>query len=655
MNSYNENLNSSVTATLQSQELKQSNMQAQLNAAMFTLYYAEGAKITAIEKLEQANDRYAFQQMVKEKATDNNNIAVNILASANQQKQYVGQSTANTAAAAKSILVAANAIVKLASDMGSILSVLNAADFGSEIYTQASEVRNLIDDTAYNAEITSQYAMKAAYFTAEVCAPTVADMAKATTASVTNLLSVVGNQFDNTTALVTAYNNAVAQASVDEKKAEGTLEDINVEYYAARATYLLSVKEMNLDLQVKPSRNNPKHSFSISFTKYLNPFYDSLGNNPDGSQYRNDPVADYFIIVVKESKKTTFSLTAAETLLDDPQKCYKVAMGNDGKNQSIIRHFTISDLNDSDGEAIQLGKPYVVFVMAQFGNGYKKSLNNYDDFMTAASAPFTLTTQLTSPDPKEIDAKTFAKDGTRLLKFNLVADKTLDVEYRCIFLPDNSDLVKGLITEQGLRDIENEVHQLELIAAKYDPDLVTYERKVNSANATLKTLHLQLETLRQKQETANEGKPAAENSPAKAKEDDLLKQIKDEKSNHATALEQLQKTQEEKKSALTTLQPSIKAKPGFFFNLLLAEQIVAGNYTPANDAVRENGHDPKKAYKVMAISDNTTDNFGNRLMKGKKYIPVVLSYAVTSESNKDQFTNSLSDYRATKTFSHNNQ
>lgn len=53
MSSYNENLNASVATSLQAQELKLSTTQAQLNAGMFTLYYAEDAKITAQEKLKK--------------------------------------------------------------------------------------------------------------------------------------------------------------------------------------------------------------------------------------------------------------------------------------------------------------------------------------------------------------------------------------------------------------------------------------------------------------------------------------------------------------------------------------------------------------------------------------------------------------------------
>ena len=54
MNSYNDNLHADVLASLQSQELDQKKKNAQQNAAMFSLYYAQGARITAADKLESA-------------------------------------------------------------------------------------------------------------------------------------------------------------------------------------------------------------------------------------------------------------------------------------------------------------------------------------------------------------------------------------------------------------------------------------------------------------------------------------------------------------------------------------------------------------------------------------------------------------------------
>ncbi|MDB5013030.1 MAG: hypothetical protein JWQ25_1232, partial [Daejeonella sp.] len=159
MNTYNENLRSSIMASLQSQELDQKTVLAELNASMFTLYYAEGATITANEKLQQAIKECDEKTLVKQRAVTAGNISNNQLSSATRGNQYIKQATTNTAVCAANVQVAANAIVRLASDLGSIYSIVQAADSDSDIYRQAQQARDLINITAYEAEVASQMAM----------------------------------------------------------------------------------------------------------------------------------------------------------------------------------------------------------------------------------------------------------------------------------------------------------------------------------------------------------------------------------------------------------------------------------------------------------------------------------------------------------------
>src|SRR5471030_1749589 len=100
MNSYKENLRSTVIASLQSQELERKNIQAQMNASMFTLYYAGGATITALEHCEQANDTLIKSKELKTQAVIAGGISNNQLASSTEANQYVKQSVTNTAVCA---------------------------------------------------------------------------------------------------------------------------------------------------------------------------------------------------------------------------------------------------------------------------------------------------------------------------------------------------------------------------------------------------------------------------------------------------------------------------------------------------------------------------------------------------------------------------
>src|SRR5579872_7202590 len=97
MNSYNENLRSTVISSLQRQELEQKKEKAKKNASMFTLYYAEGATITALEKLQAANNVLGTKTDAKKQAVISSNISNNLLSSATQANQYLKQSVSNTA------------------------------------------------------------------------------------------------------------------------------------------------------------------------------------------------------------------------------------------------------------------------------------------------------------------------------------------------------------------------------------------------------------------------------------------------------------------------------------------------------------------------------------------------------------------------------
>ena len=62
MNSYNENLHSTVVGALSDLDVAQQQVTSQANAAMFTLYHAEGAAITADEQLVAAKATLQFKE-----------------------------------------------------------------------------------------------------------------------------------------------------------------------------------------------------------------------------------------------------------------------------------------------------------------------------------------------------------------------------------------------------------------------------------------------------------------------------------------------------------------------------------------------------------------------------------------------------------------
>ncbi|MEM0577640.1 hypothetical protein [Flavobacterium polysaccharolyticum] len=655
MSSYNENLNASVATSLQAQELKLSTTQAQLNAGMFTLYYAEDAKITAQEKLKKTEQKYADQETIKDEAVENNNLSTNVVATANQENQFNLQSVSNTAVAAANVQIATNAIVSLASDMGSIVSILNAADYGSQIYDQAVAVNKLMNDTAYNAEVASQLAMDASYRTAEVTASTVSDMATITGTSITDLVTVLNNQLGATTTLQVTENTAFTDAATAQKKAEGELIDANVEYDAAKENYLLSINELNLNLQITKKTNS---DFTVQFDTYLNPFYNNnieiLVNGIITYPYNVNPVENYYIFVVKESEKSIFSIATAEGLINTPEIAYPIY---DTNFETISETISINDIKDINNDPLSLGENYVVFVLAQFTIDYKKSLNNFEDYLTAASSSFVLTTPLNSPKTDSISVSFLPqKDNTanyttQVLQFNLMEPNTVKVDYRCMFLLNNSTVINQMFKTEDLLSVEKQIVieiNNEINKIKDEEDEI---KQFNNQNL-LESLTNELNDLTEKQTALNQN-DTSEIAEAKGTSKNDTDNVLDTQINDLkTRIEALTSIDLRSINPISESQNGQKTtpKPGFFFNQLIAENVTDGNYmVPTADQITIDPKTNKKSV-TLPILENTTDNFGNPLIEGNEYIPVILSMASGPKKITVQFSNSISDFKNTNTF-----
>lgn len=441
MNSYNENLRSTAVALLQTEELNQKSMRAQREASMFSLYAASGARITAAGKFNHTADELNVQEDLKEQAIINNVISDNLLTSANIQKQSTAQSVTGVAICAANIQVAANAIVRLAADMGSVFSIVNAADFGSDMYMQSEEAYRLMNETAAAAERLSQQAMNASALTAEVSSATVAEKAKAVNTSIGNFLSVISNDYDVLAGIYTADNDALSGAGAAEKKAEAGMEINDSVFNAAQAAYMLNNKELNLDLNV-PESKFTADSFTVVFDHYKNPFEKELeqkNSERKNSLQEINPVDNYYILLVKDSKKATFSFFNAEAVITGGSSRQLIRIpGAPGKHQ-VKKQIFMADTDDADGDPVSFGEKYVVFVLAVLTTNYKKSINNFDDYLSAPSAAFTLTKKLSGPSPKDI-----AVSAEMSLEFTLTEEKDNEVEYRCMLLPVEENLVKGI-------------------------------------------------------------------------------------------------------------------------------------------------------------------------------------------------------------------
>ena len=301
----------------------------------------------------------------------------------------------------------------------------------------------------------------------------------------------------------------------------------------------------------------------------------------------------------------------------------------------------MADLLDSDGDAMEIGRNYVIFVWAKFNDSYRKAMGS-DAFLTAPSVPFALTNQLKAATHLEV----LEDHGAQKLVFRVEKEHAFKVEHRCMFLPDSSDLIKGLITESQLRDLNNEVEQLERIAERFDPVLMQDEATIISLNTVIDAINKKIEGLPEKDRAKD-----AQSEAGKA----LAAQLKEQKELLGAAKAHYKSTSLEKQEALSKMDFRTLSAPGFFFNKLLAAQVPEGSYATHHESYHKKDNDSKSTFRQLELNDSLTDNFGNPLRAGEKYLPVVLSCALVGDDNSDQFTSALSDYQHADAFFYHNK
>ena len=704
MNTYNDNLQAAVNASLQSQELDRKKMKSEANASLFTLYHAQGAVITAAEKRELADRALTEKKKAREDGVRNSTLSTNVLLASTQEKQYVDQSVTNSAVCAANVQVAANAVAKLASDVGAINSFANVADSHTSISKPYNDVFKLISNAAYNAEVASQTAMEAAYKTAEVSSDTVNNNATLTDASVKELLKTVTTEFNTASELVTNDNEALAEANIAYKKAKGNMDDVGAEYTATRSAYNTMNDELNLNLKVLPASSGTE--FLVSFEPIKYPFLKEKDTNSQTQDIESDffdlpkppyntatIVDSYYAIVVKDEKKFTFSKADASRLIQLDKDKVKGSRIHKFDNTNVNKWIILSTdgLLDSDGDKYVKGNEYVVFITAKYSNDYMNYINNYEDYLSAPSFPFKTTTPLQAPDPqnfkyeevyklkkgKEIEVGnrvivdfepevkiTQEKTGVtvegdkELLKnpdlsskivsakfwFSIEVDKeTYMADYRCMFLPNSRELIGDLQPVQGCCsnnydvDIIGEINNLPILS-----DLLQLE------GISLKALKEELQRLKKEKGTKKEIKEKQREINEQKK---LIAEIE---SQMAKEQQDIENWIHESHNEMLTINP-LPANDGssvFCFNLNLAEQVAAGNYFKMQiESKKPIPINPTPGQPPInfefTFDDETTDVYGNPLISGNSYIPVVLAVPDVKEDELNWYASALSDISAT--------
>ncbi|RQO77882.1 hypothetical protein DBR40_07915 [Pedobacter sp. KBW01] len=501
MNTYSDNLHATVLATLQNLNAKEKELSLEESTVQFTFQEAKFAAIAAEERLEAANKYLAaktsmhFQVL---KVMEICNTLVNVVGQANQ---YVIQSVFGTAQAAANIQVSTNAIVRLASDMGSVFSLVNAADYGTDIFLVVKEVYTLMNEVAADAEHASQTAMEAAMLIAEVSSSSVLEKAATVKRLIEGVLNNSKANLDSSFADILKTSNSLTDAIAVEKENEGRLEIATTAHAAARSVYKLINSKLNLDLKV----SNGEHalSFKVKFNPITSPFDIE---KPIGMPYY--PVERYYVIVVKDSNKQNFSELNAQMLLAENEPLIEVPALKKEQLTNLVEVLVndIKGLKDADNDLIIAGVAYVVFVMAIFDAAYKKKIISFSDYLSAPSQAFTLSNKSDAyVIPKNEKAAKNSKFNIDRLKFQITQTQQLvNISEHTVnsLTSKNSDLQLSLdswTNKNALAKDDNiVVEQLEQVVAELKNNAEVAFDEISQANTQVNALFRSICTVQDK-------------------------------------------------------------------------------------------------------------------------------------------------------------
>ncbi|HTR00571.1 MAG TPA: hypothetical protein VMH83_11295 [Candidatus Acidoferrum sp.] len=467
MNTYNENLQSTVTTVLSGMQQEKAALESANVAAEYKLYFAQSANITANEKLNKLNEQSSFIGLMNNQGVENDNLSKNLLNTVIKASTTVAGCVTDTSTAASNIQIAATAISQVAADIGSAYNLVSAEDNNSDIYRLISKANDLIRKVSYRAERMSEQAMLASADTAEIRTSQLLSETNVVKSGIENLLAVTEAEFTGLMAQKTVDTQNADTTSSAEKECEGLLLDSQTEYKAVKKAYRKAKEQLNYDLRVKPVSLT---SANIKFSPFVQPFKPEKTSVPN---YIPDANPVYYALVVPAERAILLNIEKAELLFAEFRKQRFIPVtptvkteAADGQGEQEPGYGSEHELVfDSEGERVKPGVSYVVFLYIAVAQAYKKYINNFDDLLSAPSDAFVLTQDL--PQAKNIRvppppapapaaqgkaAKTevaaapapSAPPGT--LWFNVPGPLFRQAEYRMILLPADTPKTQRFMT-----------------------------------------------------------------------------------------------------------------------------------------------------------------------------------------------------------------
>jgi len=446
MNTYSENLQQTVSDTLMALTDQQTKIVSAKITAQHNLYYAQGAEITAFDKLTATEEKTHYYQKVNDQGVINDNQAINILASSTQANTNVVSTVSNISTAAANVQIASNAIALLASDIGAALNIATASLFGTDSYRKIKDANSFINEVANDAKNASLTSMEASSKASEIIAGSVLAQSTTVKTKIDNLLKVTQTEFNSLSALAITENQTVSDARKAERKAEGALKDANREADAINHAYTNANKQLNLGLSVAVQSST---KINVNFTALNNPL-PTFYADPASAIVIPPATPVYYLAIVPSDKQTLLSLGQAEQL-------FAQALKNNGQFIPVKvptpPALTPVDLSvnkvDVYCNPLVPGNSYVAFLYIELSNDYKRFIGNFSDMLSVASQSFTLANPL--PLAQKSAASGEGNTAAQLGKIKFTVKTQCDnpiqapLTFCCIFVEQDDQLSLNLM------------------------------------------------------------------------------------------------------------------------------------------------------------------------------------------------------------------
>lgn len=469
MNTYNDNLQQTVINTLSALATQQAKLDSQNTSAEYNLYYAQGAELTASDKLGDTKKATKYADAVNQQGRLNDYQGVNLLATVTGFNADATNSRANSATAAANIQIASNAIALLASDIGAALNIASASLFNTDTYYRIQEANAYVNEVANEAKALSFKGMEASALTSEIIAGDLLSQTTAVKTKLDQVLTATQGQFDQISALIIAESQALGAASKAERQAEGLLHDAANQLASINEAYQNTNLQLNYNLQVS---NSNQTGFTVSFTTLADPhprFQSAEAGKIKIPAKTGFP--RYFVALVPEDKKALFSSDQAQQLFaqyggdsvteSDPetQRFYQVTQFS---GQTAKQSFNY--VGDAYGMAIEPGKNYLAYLYIELSMEYKRFIGNFCDILSAPSQVFVPANPL-----PEIQKRFSFRNST--LQFNAKGKGPTALEYRCILVEVSRPYEMNLLVADDGSDIPVKL-ELQITSAANQDDKV---------------------------------------------------------------------------------------------------------------------------------------------------------------------------------------